>query len=36
VLEQGGPSEMALVIDLSLSSDVEDFIANTSHDFEFA
>jgi hypothetical protein len=36
VLEQGVPSETALVIDLSSSSDVEDFIANTSHDFEFA
>jgi hypothetical protein len=35
MLEQGGPSRMALVIDLSLSSDEEDFIANTSHDFEF-
>jgi hypothetical protein len=36
VLEQGGPSEKALVIDLSSSSDEEDFIADTSHDFEFA
>jgi hypothetical protein len=36
VFEQGGPSEKASVIDLSSSSDEEDFIANTSCDFEFA
>jgi hypothetical protein len=36
VFEKGGPSEKALVIDLSSSSDEEDFIANTSRDFEFA
>jgi hypothetical protein len=35
VFEQGGPSEKAPVIDLSSSSDEEDFIADTSHDFEF-
>jgi hypothetical protein len=36
VLEQGGPSATALVIDLSSSSDEENFIADTSRDFEFA
>jgi hypothetical protein len=35
VLEQGGPSGKAPVIDLSSSSDEEDFIADTSRDFEF-
>jgi hypothetical protein len=36
VFEQWGPSGKALVIDMSSSSDEEDLIANTSHDFEFA
>jgi hypothetical protein len=36
VFEQGGPSGKAPVIDLSSSSDEEDFITDTSHDFEFA
>jgi hypothetical protein len=36
VLEQGGPSGKALVIDLSLSLDEEDSIADTSRDIEFA
>jgi hypothetical protein len=36
VLEQCGPSWKAPVIDLSSSSDEEDFIADTSRDFEFA
>jgi hypothetical protein len=36
VLEQGGPSRTAPVIDLSLSLDEEDFIVDTSRDFEFA
>jgi hypothetical protein len=35
VFEQGGPSRKAPVIDLSSSSDEEDLIAATSHDFEF-
>jgi hypothetical protein len=35
VLEQGGPFEKAPMIDLSSSSDEEDFIADTSRDFEF-
>jgi hypothetical protein len=35
VLEQGGPSVMTPVIDLSSSSDEEDFITDTSRDFEF-
>jgi hypothetical protein len=35
VFEQGG-SGKALVIDLSSSSDEDDLIADTSHDFEFA
>jgi hypothetical protein len=35
VFEQSGPSEKAPVIDLSSSSDEEDFIAITSRDFEF-
>jgi hypothetical protein len=32
----GGPSGKASVIDLSSSSDEEDLIAATSHDFELA
>jgi hypothetical protein len=36
VFAQGGPSGKAPVIDLSSSSDEEDFIADTSRDFEFA
>jgi hypothetical protein len=36
VFEQGGPSGKALVVDLSSSSDPEDLIPDTSHDFEFA
>jgi WD40 repeat protein len=35
VFEQGGPSGKAPVIDLSSSSDEEDLIIATSHDFEF-
>jgi hypothetical protein len=35
VFEQGGPSEKAPVIDLSSSLDEEDFIVDTSRDFEF-
>jgi hypothetical protein len=35
VFEQGGSSGKALMIDLSLSSDEENFIADTSHDAEF-
>jgi hypothetical protein len=35
VFEQGG-SKKTLVIDLSSSSDEDDLIATTSHDFEFA
>jgi hypothetical protein len=35
VLEQGGPFRKAPVIDLSSFSDEEDFIADTSRDFEF-
>jgi hypothetical protein len=35
VFEQGGPSRKALVIDLSSSSGEEDFIVDTSCDFEF-
>jgi hypothetical protein len=35
VLEQGGPSRKAPVIDMSSSLDEEDFIVDTSHDFEF-
>jgi hypothetical protein len=34
--EQGGPSEPVPVVDLALSSDEEDFIADTSHDEELA
>jgi hypothetical protein len=36
MFEQGGPSGKALVVDMSASSDEEDLIPNTSHDFEFA
>jgi hypothetical protein len=36
VFDQGGSSEKAPLIDLSLSSDEENFIADTSHDAEFA
>jgi hypothetical protein len=36
VFEQGGPSEKTLVVDLSSSSDEEDHIPDTCHDFEFA
>jgi hypothetical protein len=36
VLEQGGPSEKAPVVDLSSSSNEEDLIPDTSRDFEFA
>jgi hypothetical protein len=36
VFEQGGPSRKAPVIDLSSSSDEEDFFADTSHNFVFA
>jgi hypothetical protein len=36
VFEQGSPSGKALVIDLSSSSDEEDFIGDISCDFEFA
>jgi hypothetical protein len=36
VFEQGGPSGKVLMIDLSLSSDEENFIADTSHDVKFA
>jgi hypothetical protein len=36
VFEQGGPSENVPVIDLALSSDEEDFIADYSRDAEFA
>jgi hypothetical protein len=36
VFEQGGSSGKALMIDLSLSSDEENFITDTSHDAEFA
>jgi hypothetical protein len=36
VIEQGGPSGKALVIDLSSSSDEQYSFADTSHDFEFA
>jgi hypothetical protein len=36
VLEQGGLSRMAPVIDLSSSLNEENFIADTSRDFEFA
>jgi hypothetical protein len=35
VFEQGGSSGKALMIDLSLSSDEENFIVDTSHDAEF-
>jgi hypothetical protein len=36
VFEQGDPSRKAPVIDLSSSSDEEDFFTDISHDFEFA
>jgi hypothetical protein len=36
VFEQGGSSGKALMIDLSLSSDEENFIIDTSHNTEFA
>jgi hypothetical protein len=36
VFEQGGSSGKALMIDLSLSSDEENFIADPSHDTKFA
>jgi hypothetical protein len=36
VFEQGGPSGNIVVIDLSSSSDEEDFFADTSRDVEFA
>jgi hypothetical protein len=36
MFEQGGPSGKALVVDMSSSSDEEDLIPDTSHDFEFA
>jgi hypothetical protein len=36
VFQQGGPSGKAPVIDLSSSSDEEDFFADTSRNFEFA
>jgi hypothetical protein len=36
VFEQGGPSGNILVIDIALSSDEEDFFANTSWDEDFA
>jgi hypothetical protein len=36
VFEQGGSSGKVPMIDLSLSSDEENFIADTSHDAEFA
>jgi hypothetical protein len=36
VFEQGGPSKKTLVVDLSSSSDKEDPIPDTSHNFEFA
>jgi hypothetical protein len=36
VFEQGSPSGKALVIYLSSSSDEEDFITDTTRDFEFA
>jgi hypothetical protein len=35
VFEQGGPSGKAPMIDLSSASDEDDFIADTSRDFEF-
>jgi hypothetical protein len=35
VFEQGGPSKKTPVVDLFSSSDEEDIIPNTSHDFEF-
>jgi hypothetical protein len=35
VFEQGGSSRKDPMIDLSLSSDEENFIADTSHDVEF-
>jgi hypothetical protein len=35
VFEQGGSSDKVLMIDLSLCSDQENFIADTSHDVEF-
>jgi hypothetical protein len=36
VFEQGGSSGKALMIDLPLSSNEENFIADTSHDADFA